>query len=196
MDLETNQQQDDSVRRAARWSKFLHRVSACTWYALLVLCLFFLASGRTSAQTKRVEFIEGFSQPHRISKVAAAGSGIVQSINAIEGMSVSRGQCLVQLDDAVHTKLLEAAKLGTELQGELKAAEAQLESAQQRAAIIQQLAKQGSATPEELLRAENDSALAQANLLTTKEQMLLRKADTSGATKGVIEADGEVEVEA
>ncbi|MEM7479268.1 MAG: efflux RND transporter periplasmic adaptor subunit [Planctomycetota bacterium] len=163
--------------RAGGVSVFIQRATSIAWFTALLLVLTLLASHRVDAQSGQVEFLEGFSQPNRISKLASAGTGIVRTIHVEEGSKVEKGQCLVELDASVHAKQLEAAQLSMQLRGELQAAQSQLASAKQRTSIIRNLASQGSATPEELLRAENETALAAANLLTTKEKLALRKAE-------------------
>lgn len=142
--------------------------------------LLFISSTRALAQSysnEQIQFLEGVSHPNRIAKLAAAGTGIVSKLNVPEGIFVSQGQCLVELDRRVHNKQLESARLSMESEGEIKAAEAQLASSEHRILIIRKLRQKGSATAEELLRAENDYSLALANLQSAREKQEIRRTE-------------------
>lgn len=154
-------------------SKLDRRLSALIGAMLIVV----LSVGTLRGQSNSVEIIEGYSQPRRISSLATSTNGIIQELMATEGAPVKQGECLVQLNDGVHRQLVKIAELRVRARGELEAAEAELKSNRHRLKIISGLAKQGSATPDELLRTESDYELSQANLKSVQEQLALRTAE-------------------
>lgn len=166
--------------RIPSWRSALSRGGLYVWYAALIGILLFISSTRAQAQgysKERIQFLEGVSHPNRIAKLAAAGTGIVSQLNVSEGVFVSKGQCLVELDRRVHDKQLASARLSMESEGEIKAAEAQLASSERRILIIRKLRQKGSATAEEVLRAENEYSLALANLQSAREKQAIRRTE-------------------
>lgn len=136
-------------------------------------------SSKTESQQHDLDlfFIEGFSKPFRSSNVAVATSGIIQEKIVREGTEVRAGEVLARIDDSVHKRLLEIAKIAKESVGELQAASANLGAVEKKLTIIRELAGRGSATPEELLNAESDYETAVANVKTMQEKQLLRNAE-------------------
>ena len=122
-------------------------------------------------------FIEGFSQPRRVSEVATAATGIIGELIAREGEPIQEGDCLLKIDDRIQQKLLKIADINRHSHGELDAAKSELRGVERRLKIIETLVKHGSATPEELLRIQSEYELAQANVRTMKEKLILREAE-------------------
>ena len=146
---------------------------------LVLICFMMSHAALISANefADQVFFIDGFSQPRRVSNLACGTNGLIEELVAKEGAQVVKGECLIRLDDELHQQLLEIAKFRAEGVGELEAAEAELKNKHQRLRIIRDLAEQGSATPDELLRTVGDYELALANRKTIKEKMVMRVAE-------------------
>lgn len=159
-------------------AKRLHVWSSSLWYVVLTFAICILASSRAAGiDGLNVHFIEGFSQPNRISNIAAATTGIVKDRVVNEGERVMAGACVLRLQDGVHSQLVRIAELSKEATGELEAARAELRSSTHRVQIIRELSRRGSATPDELLRAESDFEYATANVKSMEEKLLLRQAE-------------------
>lgn len=167
-----------AVKRSVAKAKRYYSWTSSLWYFALGATILMLASSRTSgAEGLDVHFIEGFSKPNRISNLATATSGIIEEISIEEGSPVSKGQCVLKLRNHVHQQLLKIADLSKQAVGERDAAKAELKSATHRVEIIRQLSQHGSATPDELLRAETEYELALANVTAIEEKLLLREAE-------------------
>ncbi|QDS87623.1 Cobalt-zinc-cadmium resistance protein CzcB [Rosistilla ulvae] len=121
--------------------------------------------------------IEGFSQPFRTARVAAAVTGIVDARTVAEGSEVLKGDCLLKLDSSVHQELVQISRVALQARGELATAKAELAARRTRFERIETLAGREHATPVELLQAREQVALAEANVLTAQEKQLQRKAE-------------------
>lgn len=166
------------------WGGHVFELRMVSWLGIHVTWVLFgaiictLGLGRlTAGEAADVVFIEGFSQPFRISNVAAATSGIVQELVSEEGAQVHQDECLLRLDDRIHQHLLKIAEANKDSTGELEAAQAELRSNTRRVQVIRELSQLGSATPDELFRAESDYELALANVKTMQEKTRLREAE-------------------
>lgn len=121
--------------------------------------------------------VQGFSQPSRESNVASIASGIVLNVHAREGQRVKKGECLVELDDSVHQKRLELARIAMESTGELQSAQAELNAKISRLGRLQELATRNHATVSELVQAEEELAIARAGLQRAEDRALQQEAD-------------------
>lgn len=135
------------------------------------LCLALCATARCQTSDE----IEGFSHPYRSAEVAASTSAIVDQWLVAEGEAVAAGQPLVKLDDEVHQALVAIAEAAIESQGELALANAEQKLRKQRLSAIQELAKQGHATPDELNRATSEWEVAAARVLAATENQRRRE---------------------
>jgi RND family efflux transporter MFP subunit len=169
------------ARRLRRYRRAAHlrmRSFAICWYIVLAWILFHLCIGRTQASDDfEVRFIEGFSHPYQTSNVATKVNGVIEKKLAEEGTFVEAGQVIVQLDDSAQREQLKVAKLSTQAVGELLSAEAELRSKETDLATLRDLFEKGSATREEVQRAENVVERAQANYITIKEKIAIRNAE-------------------
>ena len=148
--------------------------------AVAVAALLALNSAPVGAQTAEYNdayTIQGFSQPNRMSDVASQTAGIVNSLNADEGDAVRRGECLVQLDRAVHDQKLELARIAKDSRGELENAEAELAAKTSRLERLSALASRNHATPVELMQAEEDLAIARASIQRAQDRLDQQTAD-------------------
>lgn len=150
--------------------------TAAAFVALLVLSCAVSAPGYTQ-ESARLNRLEGFSQPNRVSIVAAATSGIVIEHCVEEGQEVKAGECLIRLDSEAHEQAVQIAKLTKDSLGELRAAEIELRSALERLATLEDLASREHASTTEVKRAQDQVALSRASLMTIQERQLLRAAE-------------------
>ncbi len=146
-----------------------------------IICLS-LALAVTSNAAAQVETfhhlpIEGYSQPGRLAKVAAATMGILEHFNLQEGQSVTAGQCIASLDDAVHSEIVEIARITMESNGELASAKAELQARHTRLTRIESLVRREHASQVEWLQAREQVSLAEANLLIAREKQQQREAE-------------------
>lgn len=121
--------------------------------------------------------IQGFSQPARLSAVAAPISGIMQSRLVREGDRVRAGDCLIQLDRRIHNAKLEFARVAKDATGELEIAVAELAAKQTRLDRLTGLAERSHATAVELLQATEDIAVAQARVRRAQDRLAQQQAD-------------------
>lgn len=151
-----------------------------TTLAILLAMLWCCAPTATHAQTARLNDrygVEGFSQPVRLSKVAGKTSGVIVSRNVREGEFVTEGTVLATLDQTVHERRLELARLAMESQGEAEAAIVEERMQQMRFQAISDLANRGHATEVELRQAETDFLASKAAVMRVKERQAQLKAD-------------------
>lgn len=117
---------------------------------------------------------QGFTEPYREIYVASPEGGIVTETLAAEGMTVEKGQPLVQLDVDVQLAQLEIARAGKEARGQLDAARAEVKLRQQTLAALHRLRSEGHARQEEVDRAEADLAIARGQLTAAEEHQRLK----------------------
>ncbi|HBE67075.1 MAG TPA: hypothetical protein DDW52_02900 [Planctomycetaceae bacterium] len=136
-----------------------------------------LANDNSPTMGDDVVLIEGYSQPNRLSEVAAATAGILAARTLSPGIEVKRGECVAKIDSRTFDKSVEVARRRVDSKGSLKAAQAETRAAELRVAILRELAKQKSASPEELFRAELEIEQAQARVIAAREQNLIYTAE-------------------
>ena len=148
------------------WRRGLH------WIALgLVTAAFWgTAEGRVFAVTA-----DGFTEPYRTTDVAAVETGIVVSLAVHEGQSVRQGDVLATLDNDVHTALLAIADQGRQSEGVLNAALAEHRLRQSRLEKLGTLRAKGHARQEEVERAKADLAIAEAQILSAREERAIKQ---------------------
>lgn len=114
--------------------------------------------------------VQGFIQPARRSQVATSHVGVIKKVVVEEGASVKRGDCLFELDDRVHSYRLEQARVVKDARGDIEFANAEVAAKKRRVDCVGELAERKHATPSELFFAEEELALAQANLTRAIER--------------------------
>lgn len=140
------------------------------------LALFLCASALPSVAADSLT-VDGFSQPNRVSKVAASTAGILSERSALCGSFVSEGQCIAQLDSRLFEKSVEVARIRKEADAERESAAVELAYAQQRLRVLRQLAQQHHASAEEILRASSELQRAESQALAADEEHRLRLAE-------------------
>lgn len=152
------------------------RWAALVWVVVLPL----LVANRALAQSAKFHdryTLQGFSQPLRVSAVASATPGIVESRGFREGDWVRRGECLLKLDSSVHDARLELARVTKDSLGDLETAKAELAADQTRLQRIRNLVERQHATQNELLQAEEIVAVSLANLRRSQDSLAQQEAD-------------------
>jgi RND family efflux transporter MFP subunit len=118
----------------------------------------------------RAATIEGFIEPYRKIDVAPAEPGTITTIDVQEGDAVTKGQLLAALDCDVLQITLEMAKASMDSKGRYDSAMAERNLRAKRLAKLEELRPRGHASQEEVDRARTDCEVAEANLLSVKEQ--------------------------
>jgi RND family efflux transporter MFP subunit len=121
------------------------------------------------------EQFDGYTEPYDTVNVAAAETGIVETVVVREGQVVQEGQVLAKLDDKLYLVLLAIAGETMRTKGELNSALAELHLQQHRFEKLKVVRAQGHARQEEVERAEADVAIAEARVLTAKENLIIKK---------------------
>jgi RND family efflux transporter MFP subunit len=118
---------------------------------------------------------DGFTEPAKDVLVSALEIGRLESVLVNVGDRVKVGQVLATLEDSLQVIGVEVAKQQLEMKGEVDSATAEYQLHVNRTAQLRSLAARGTARPDELLRAETDLQLAEAKLLTAREQQVGRE---------------------
>lgn len=141
---------------------------------LLTVAILCAGSAIVAATTWAVE-IDGFTEPYRSVDVAAAEIGIIAEMKVREGDAVRKGQVLATLDNELQRALLAIAQKSVESRGQLESALAELALRQQRLEKLESLLAKGHARHEEIERARADVAVAEAHVLSAREEQAIRK---------------------
>lgn len=121
--------------------------------------------------------LEGYSQPNRVSEVAAAASGIVSRLLVDPGTAVRAGECVCELDNAVHEKIKMVAAAARDSLGEISAATAELNDARLRRDTVRGLAERKHSYADELRRIESAFELSEARLQIAQESRAMKQAE-------------------
>ena len=113
---------------------------------------------------------EGFAEPYQTVEVAAPEPGLITEVLVEEGARVQEGQSLLQQDVALLESALATAQVRRDATGRSSAAEVELALRKDRLQRLMKLFEKGSASREEVDRAEADVQIAEANLLTIQEE--------------------------
>ncbi|MGE3778848.1 MAG: efflux RND transporter periplasmic adaptor subunit [Pirellulaceae bacterium] len=150
------------------------------WIGLLLLAMSEGFAVRAADRMPEM-LVEGFTEPYRTVAVAAAEMGIVEEIHVREGDPVRVGQLLATLDHELHGVQLAIAKTAASAVGRLESSQSELNLRRERLAKLEQLNRQGYAREEEVERARADVEIAEAELLTIREELALRKLELEKA---------------
>lgn len=117
--------------------------------------------------------VDGFTEPFRKIELAPAEPGVLTTLLAAEGDTVTAGQLLGTLDNDVLQIAVKLAKQVLESQGKLQAAKAEHQLRAQRLKQLRDLQPQGFSHREEIDRAAADVTVAEANIQVLEEQRRL-----------------------
>ena len=143
------------------------------WILSVSICV--LLGRSVFAQEVGTEFINAFTEPYQILDLAAAESGIMQSILVQQGDQVAAGDLIATLNNDVLLAQLEIAKVRATLTGQIKKARADVDQKQRRFGKLVSLHTNGHASEEELDSAQSSLEIAQAGLLEALENQKLAK---------------------
>ena len=120
---------------------------------------------------------DGFTEPYRTIEVAAAETGLISEIKVREGDTVRQGEILATLDRDVLLALLAIADQAMQSTGNLDSALAELRLRKERLEKLEELLAKGHARQEEVARARTDLAIAEAQVRSAREDLLIKKLD-------------------
>ncbi len=121
------------------------------------------------------DLIDGFTEPYRSIEIASAEMGIIASIPIREGETVKRGQVLAKLDQDILAAQLAIAEKAMQARGVIESALSELRLRQRRLEKLRQLQAKGHAGESEVARALADFDIAEAQVLSAKEQLVIRR---------------------
>ncbi|MDG1810232.1 MAG: efflux RND transporter periplasmic adaptor subunit [Pirellulaceae bacterium] len=126
--------------------------------------------------------INGFTQPYREIDLASDETGSISTLNVNAGTEVEVGQIIARLDDGVQKLQVEQASHLSHSTSALESAKKTYEKRQLITERIRELISTGHATDSELIRAELEESIAQANYMAAQENTIgheinLRKAE-------------------
>ncbi len=126
--------------------------------------------------------INGFTQPFREIDLASDETGSIFALNVDSGSVVEAGQIIARLDDGVQKLQVEQANHLSRSKSALESARKTYEKRQLITERIRDLISTGHATDSELIRADLEEAIAQANYMAAQENTIghdinLRKAE-------------------
>ncbi|MEM9043709.1 MAG: efflux RND transporter periplasmic adaptor subunit [Pseudomonadota bacterium] len=113
--------------------------------------------------------IQGFTEPAAIVDVASREPGLLAQMHVMAGERVQAGKILAELDKTLALTDVAAAKSRADATGRIQAAEARATLARNRLAEIQKLRRSGAARPLEVVAAEADAAITEAELKVAKD---------------------------
>ena len=133
------------------------------------LVLSVLISSVASAQ------IDGFTEPFRTIELSSDETGSIAKHSVEEGQTVSAGDVVASLDTRVQELQLEIANQTANNSSQMVAAEATLQKRRTVAQRLRELASKGHARDSELIRAELELSIAEAQLLSAREEKAIRE---------------------
>ncbi len=116
---------------------------------------------------------QGFTHPSRELMVESYIDGMLETLHVKEGDRFAKGQVLVSMDASIQVLAVEVARLQSESNAEIDAAEARVIEAQAELDSQNELAKTGSATPREIRQAEARLVVAKADRQLASENKRL-----------------------
>ena len=156
--------------------------SRCSMIATTCVCLLMLSATTVSAQVT-----QSFTEPINQSDVAASESGVIASIDIVEGQRVKAGDVLARLDHEALTQTLRISELRATSKSELLKAEATLRARKKRRDTIEPMLKAGHANETEFEEAVVEYEIAASDLELAKEKSAEYKLDV-GRIKAEIKA--------
>ena len=119
--------------------------------------------------------VEGFTEPYRQVELAAADTGLIDTIYAREGQAVSAGELVATLDQQLLEASQRIAQRHVDAVGKLDSARAELQLREARATKFRTLLTRSHATREEVDRAEIERDIAAAAVVMAEEEREIRR---------------------
>lgn len=124
---------------------------------------------------------EAFTEPSAVVELAAYEAGVLATLEVEPGDAVRRGDLIGRLDSSVAQAGLELAETKAAAGGRLALAKARLDLAQKRMEQIGRLRRSGAARPLELIEAEAELAIAEADVAAVRDEQRFAEADVARA---------------
>ncbi|MEL7498197.1 MAG: efflux RND transporter periplasmic adaptor subunit [Planctomycetota bacterium] len=123
----------------------------------------------------QIDGIDGFTEPFQKVDLASDESGAIDQLNFDAGMKVKKGDVVAKLDPRAQELQLEIATHLASTQSQMVAAERSYEKRTSILERLRQLKSKGHASESEIIRAEMELAIAEAKLLSVKEEQVVRE---------------------
>lgn len=121
------------------------------------------------------EFVDGFLAPSQTVEVASGETGVLTDVCVREGDAVRLGQPIAKLEDDVLRAQVQIAEKAVTASGRLDSARAEFALRKRRLEKLEELYRGGNARKEEVNRAIADRDIALARVLTTEEEMEIKR---------------------
>ena len=143
---------------------------------LLIFALIALAVRPTFAQSEDFA-IEGFIEPFRKIKLSSDETGAISELLVEEGQMVEANQVVAKLDCRVQEIQLEIASKVASSTNQQRAAGNTLKKRRAITQRLHRLKEQGHASESELIRADMELSIAEANYFNTVEESAVREVE-------------------
>lgn len=145
-----------------------------SFYVLGLFCFFCgLFFGPLEAHSG--ESYQTFLKPYRIAGVASAQRDLLSRLYVEEGEHVTKGQLLVDMDHRQLKARLDLSTKSASFVGPIDSARALVKMRKIKITALKKLEKRGNAKPQELIAAQTNLEMSQAQLRTTREDKSLRE---------------------
>ncbi len=118
--------------------------------------------------------IDGFTEPFRSIELSSDETGSIAMLAVKEGDKVAKDEVIAKLDGRVQKLQLEIATQLAQTKSQMIAAEQSLKKRHAILNRLQELKSRGHASPSELIRAEMELSIAEAKVLSAKEEQAVR----------------------
>lgn len=133
-----------------------------------VLPLVFLCA-TAAAAAAQAQSHDCLIEPSQRVEIRSPVAGLIKAIHVERGARVQKGQLLVELDAGVEQASLAAAKYRAHMQGELRSATGRVKFSQAKLQRSEELSRKQYASQHERDEAEAEAEVAQADLLSAKD---------------------------
>ena len=117
--------------------------------------------------------VDGFTEPFRTIELSSDETGSIAELKVEEGQAVATDDVIACLDTRVQELQLEIAKQTAKNSSQMVAAQATVEKRRTVANRLRELTAKGHARESELMRAELELSIAEAKLLSTREEKVV-----------------------
>lgn len=139
--------------------------------------LFFIIAVFFAEHGQAAEVFETFLEPNQVVDIASSSRGRLAMLHVKEGDKVKKGSLLAELDSTVLQARLDLARKTVDFHGQLDSARALVKQRKSKLKILTRLNKSGNARQQEIDSAETNLLMAEAQLLTAKEEQNVKKAE-------------------
>lgn len=140
------------------------------WIALIGFTALALMASNANGQG-----VDGFTEPFKRIELSSDESGAIVKLHYEAGDQIKQGDIIARLDDRAQELQLEIANHLASTTSQLVAAEKSLQKRQSILSRLRSLEAKGHASDSEVIRAEMELAIAEAKLLSAKEERVVRQ---------------------